>query len=167
MDRSFEFLRCRLKVFATGSLDRMGLSPSVRSAKIGHQQQPFSDPARLAFSEFSLPHSIIVPKQTAGRLAGTLWPSGCAARDLCGPETVCRNHLQSSQLDICGRHQGLSSHPQRLQQHGPVTENGFCQTVKVQCTNTVIPAYPQTCLSYRRSKNHAQRTTNANFARVF
>jgi hypothetical protein len=71
------------------------------------------------------------------------------------------------QLDICGRHQGLSSHPPRLQQYGPVTENGFCQTVKVQCTSTVIPAYSKTRLSYRRSKNHAQRTTHAIFARVF
>jgi len=167
MGGAFEFFRCRLKVFATGSMDRMGLSPSVRSAKIGYQQQPFSDPARLAFSEFSLPHSIIVPKQTAGRLAGALRPSGCADRNLCGPATVCRNHIQRGQLDICGRHQGLSSHPARLQRHGPVTENGFCQTVKVQCTSTVIPAYPQTRLSYRRSKNHAQCTTNAIVARLF
>ena len=94
-------------------------------------------------------------------------PSGCAARDLCGPATVCRNHLQSSQLDICGQHQRLSSHPQRLQHHGTVTKNGFCQTVKAQCASTVIPAYPQTRLPYRRSKNHAQCTTNAIVARLF
>ena len=63
----------------------MELSSSVRSAKAADQQQSFSDPARLAFSEFGLPHSIIEPKETTGRLADGFWPSGCADRDFCGP----------------------------------------------------------------------------------
>jgi len=33
----FEFFGCRFKVLSTGSLDRMGLSPSLRSAKVAHQ----------------------------------------------------------------------------------------------------------------------------------
>jgi hypothetical protein len=61
MGRAVEFFCCRLKVFGTGSLDRMAISPSVRSAKIGHEQQPIFDPARLAFSEFGLSHFIVVP----------------------------------------------------------------------------------------------------------
>ena len=83
------------------------------------------------------------------------------------PQRFQGNHLQSGQLDICGRHQGLSSDPARLQRRGTVTENGFCQTVKVRCASTVIPAYPRTRLSYRRSKNHAQCTTDAILARLF
>jgi hypothetical protein len=63
MCRASEFFPCRLEVFGTGSLDRMVLLLSVRSAKTDHQQQPFSDPARLAFSEFGLPHSILVTKR--------------------------------------------------------------------------------------------------------
>jgi len=35
MGRAFEFFRCRLEVFGTGSLDRMGFSPSLRSVKTG------------------------------------------------------------------------------------------------------------------------------------
>jgi len=115
MGRSSEFFRCSLKVFGTRSVDRMKLSLSVRSAKTAEQQQPFSDPARLAFSEFGLPHSIVMPKETAGRLAGGFRPSACVIRDLCGLSTIPGDHLQSSQLDICGRHQGLSSDPARLQ----------------------------------------------------
>jgi hypothetical protein len=59
---AFEFFSCRLEVFGTESLDLMGLSPSLRSAKTAHQKQPVSDPARLAYTEFALPHSILVPK---------------------------------------------------------------------------------------------------------
>jgi hypothetical protein len=39
MGRTFEFFRCRLKMFGTGSLDRMELSLSVRSAKTGNQSR--------------------------------------------------------------------------------------------------------------------------------
>ena len=37
MGRSSEFFRRRPKVFSTGSVDRMGLSPSLRSAKTADQ----------------------------------------------------------------------------------------------------------------------------------
>ncbi len=100
-------------------------------------------------------------------VAGGFRPSGCAARDLCGPSTIPGDHLQGSQLDICGRHQGLSSDSARLQRHGTVTENGFSQTVNFRCASTVIPAYSRTRLSYKRSKNHAQCTTDAIFAQLF
>ena len=101
------------------------------------------------------------------RLAGGFWPSACAVRDLCGPAMVPGDHLQSSQLDICGQHQGLSSDPAKLQRYGTVTEDGFCQTINLRCASIVIPAYSRTRLSYRRSKNHAQCTTDAILALFF
>lgn len=130
MGSSSEFFRRRSKVHGTGSVDRMGLSPSVRSSKTGHQQQPFSDPAGLAFSEFGLPHSIVMPKAACRRLAVSLRPSGGVAGDLCGPPAVPGHPLQSGQLGLCGRHQGLPSDPQGLQPQGRLTEDGFCQAIK-------------------------------------
>ena len=50
------FCSC-LKVFATGSVDWMGLSPSIRSTEIADQQQSISDPAQLAFFRNWLPAS--------------------------------------------------------------------------------------------------------------
>jgi len=44
----------------------------IKSDKTGNQQQPFSNPARLAFCQLSLPESILVPKAPGGRLAGAL-----------------------------------------------------------------------------------------------
>ena len=85
---------------------------------------------------------IAEPKKIAGRLADGFRPSDCVARNLCGPATVPRNHLQSGQLDICGQDQRLSSDCKRLQQNGTVTQNGFCQTINLQSANTVIPTYP-------------------------
>jgi hypothetical protein len=58
-----------------------------------------------------------------------------------GPPTVPGHHLQSGQLVICGRHRGLPSDAQGLQCHGRLSEDGFCQTIKVRCANPVIPAY--------------------------
>ena len=44
-------------------------------------------------------------------MAGELRASAGAAGDLCGPATVCRNHLQSGELVVSGPHQGLSPNP--------------------------------------------------------
>ena len=65
MGRSSELFRSSLKVFGAGSVDRMGLSSPVRSTEAVDQQQPFLDPARLAFSKFGYPDFIIMPKEVA------------------------------------------------------------------------------------------------------
>ena len=67
---------------------------------------------------------------------------------------------RAAKLDICGRHQRISSDPARLHRYGRVTENGFCQAVNFQCAGPVIPACSRNPLLYRRSKNHAQCTTH-------
>jgi len=63
MGSPLKLFRLSLEVRGPGSLDRMGLPPSVGSSEAGGQQQPFSDPAGLACAESGFSHSVVVRKE--------------------------------------------------------------------------------------------------------
>src|SRR4030042_2132153 len=98
MDSPTELFRLSVEVRCTGSLDRLGLSPSIRPPEADCQQQSFSNPSAVASSESGLARAGVVRKTYSPGLAGDLQPSPRIAGDLCGPSALPGNRLSGSKL---------------------------------------------------------------------
>lgn len=81
-----ELFRSRMEVLRAGSVDRLEPTASIRSIEAGGQQQPFSDPPRLARPQSGISHPIALPKETLHLLTRQVRPSVGAARDFVDPQ---------------------------------------------------------------------------------